>query len=387
MTALADGTGPLTYQWYFEPTNGSGFAALPGQTTPTLSLANLAYANAGSYYVTAMGGAGSANSATSSVVVIPPVTVSIAQLHGLMHTNSTGTYTIGLGQYVTVSGRITTFEPFTSPSSTISESYIQDGTGGLFVYLGGYGTNSVPAPGSLVTITGPCQVYSGQLEIDPTVGSVINGVTNGIVVSNTVPLMPAPQPGNFSLLATNALGVAGIDVQCALLTFTNIYIYGSKTGGAVTGNGGIFYSNSYTLLYMTQGPYNSPNNTNYMELYVPAYGNGSISTNFWGKPVPNHVYQLTGVMANFKGASELDVTRYDDFVINPPASFPVSLSSSNNSSLVTWPAVSGSTYSVYRSTNLMGPWSQVFGLGYYPTNGAYLDTNSAPAKFYRVSTP
>jgi hypothetical protein len=387
LAALAAGTGPLTYQWYFEPTNGGGFTALSGQTGTNLSLPNLGYANAGSYYVTATGGAGSANSVTSAVVVIPPISVSLAQLHGLMQTNNSGSYSIGLGEYVTVSGRVTTFGPLSGTGSTTAEFYIQDGTGGTYVYVSGYGTNAVPAPGSLVTITGPCQVYSGQLEIDPVSGSVINGVTNGIVVSNAPPVMPAPQPGNFSLLATNPLGAAGIEAQCALVTFTNVYIYGNKTGGAYTGNGGIFYSNGYTSLYITEGPYSSVNNTNYMELYVPAYGNGSTSTNLWGKPVPSHVCQLTGVLANYKGASELDATRFDDFVSHPPSSFPVSLTAANGSTELNWPAVSGSTYSVYSATNLTGPWTQVSGLSYYPVTGAYQDTNSAPAKFYRVSNP
>jgi hypothetical protein len=49
--------------------------------------------------------------------------------------------------------------------------------------------------------------------------------------------------------------------------------------------------------------------------------------------------------------------------------------------------VTGSTYSVYSATNLLGPWTQTFGLGYYPSMGAYTDTNAATAKFYRVSTP
>jgi hypothetical protein len=49
--------------------------------------------------------------------------------------------------------------------------------------------------------------------------------------------------------------------------------------------------------------------------------------------------------------------------------------------------VAGSTYSVYSATNLLGPWTQTFGLGYYPNTGIYAVTNAAATQFYRVSTP
>lgn len=388
MSALADGTGPLTYQWFFAPTNlPITFSALSGQTSTTLSLPNVAGSSAGYYYVAATGGAGTTDSLTNTLVLTPPVTVTIAQLHSLMQTNNSGSYTIGLGQYVTVSGRVTTFGPLSASSKTYAEFYIQDGTGGSYVFLGGYGTNSVPAPGSLVTITGPCQVYSGQLEIDPAIGTVVNGVTNGITIStNAAPAMPAVQMPSFSLLATNPLCAAAIQIQCALVTFTNVYIYGSKTGGAI-GNGGKFYTNGYTSLYITQGPYSNPANTNYMELFVPAYGYGGLSTNLWGQIVPGQAYQLTGVMANFDGASELDATRLQDFVATPPAPFAASMTVTNGSPTLAWPALAGSTYSVYGATNLLGPWTQTFGLSYYPSVGLYPLTNGAAAAFYKISTP
>jgi hypothetical protein len=37
---------------------------------------------------------------------------------------------------------------------------------------------------------------------------------------------------------------------------------------------------------------------------------------------------------------------------------------------------------------LTGPWAQAgYGLAYFPTNGVLTDTNVAPAKYYRISTP
>jgi hypothetical protein len=204
--------------------------------------------------------------------------------------------------------------------------------------------------------------------------------------------MPNPQPGNFFALTTNSLGAYGVQAQCSLVAFTNVYIYGNKTGGPITGAGGNFYTNGYTAVYMTEGPYNAsstPKNTNYMEIYVPAYGYGSIDTNLWGRPVPTHAYQITGILADYKGGSELDVTRFEDFVTAPPAPFTNSVTlGSKGVVTMNWAVQTGSTYSVHSASNLLGPWTQIaYGLSYYPANGTFSVTNTGAAKFYQISTP
>jgi hypothetical protein len=388
-TNLAEGTGPLSYQWYFAPTNlPIAFAPLAGQTGPILAISELAYADAGYYYVQAsdaVAGGSVTDGPTNSLTVLPPLVATLPQLHELMGTlvtNITGGNQVTVNSNgITVSGYVTTFGPLTVSTKTYAEFYIGYQNSGIYVYWGDAGTNGVPAPGTFVTVTGPCEVYDGQLEIDPG--------ANGVVVSNAVPVqMPNPQPANFALLATNALSPYGVQIQCALVTFTNIYIYGSKTGGTI-GNGGIFYSNGYTKLYMTEGPYSSPQNTNYITLYVPAYGFGGISTNIWYKPVPKYAYQLSGIMADFDGASELDVTRLQDFVTNAPAAFTNSVTLGKKGVLtMNWPVQTGSTYTVYSASNLLGLWTQIaYGLSYYPTNGTFSVTNTVSEQFYRISTP
>jgi hypothetical protein len=386
-TNLAFGSGPLSYQWYFAPTNiPTTYAPLSGQTTPGLTFSELEYPNAGSYYVVASNVDGITPGPTNSLTVVAPLVATLPQLHtlmGLIVTNITGANIIPINTNgVSVTGYVTTFGPLTASTKTFSEFYIGYQGYGIYVFYGSAGTNAVPAPGSYVTVTGPCQVYHGQLEIDP-------GTNNGVVISNTLPkLMPPPQPGNFAQLATNALGAYGVQSQCSLITFTNVYIYGSKTGSVFTANGGKFFTNSFTALYMTQGPFSRPNNTNVIELYVPAYGYGSISTNIWGQPVSTNAYEVTGVMENFSGASELCLTRLDDLVTNTPSSFPVTLSRTNAVSTVTWPIKTGSTYSIYSATNAAGPWTNLsYGYSYFPTNGTYLDTNRTSVKFYKISTP
>jgi hypothetical protein len=137
---------------------------------------------------------------------------------------------------------------------------------------------------------------------------------------------------------------------------------------------------------MTQGPYDPVNNTNIMELYVPAYLNSAL-TNLWNTSIPTYCYQLTGIWENYKGTAELEVTRYQDLVTNIPSPFTASVALTNGVSTISWSAQRGSTYSVYSAVNLLGPWTQTFGLSYYPSTGNYTVTNAAPIGFYRISTP
>jgi len=380
LSAVANGTGPLTYYWYFEATNGGSPVGLSSGST--LTLANVTFPESGYYYVTVTGGAAPpTNSVIVPVLVVPPPSVTMAYLHSLMQTNNDGSYNIvnssGVGTF-NVQGVVTTFGPCSSNSKTYGEYYIQDSTAGIYVYFSGQGSNGVPAAGTLVSVTGPVAVYDGQLEIEPVAGST-NGVVSVISANNP---LPAPQMLNFSLMATNPLGAYGNQIQDALVTVTNVYIYSSTAGAPVSGT---FYANGYSDLYMTEGPYNSATNSHTIDMYVLNYA--GVETNFTGKLEPGQAYQLTGPMSLYNGGGEIVLTRYADFVTNQPAPFAAGLTVSNGVSLLTWPVATGSTYSVYSATNLLGPWTQTFGLGYYPSAGIYTVTNSAAARFYKVSTP
>jgi DNA/RNA endonuclease YhcR with UshA esterase domain len=341
-------------------------------------LTNAQFTQSGLYYVAVTGGAGTTDSPTNSVLVTLPINVTIAYLHSLMTTNQSGSYDIGAGAYVNVQGVVTSFAPLSSATATNGEYYIQDGTSGIFVYVYHQGSNSVPPAGALVSVTGPCQVYNGQLEIDPDLSG--NAVTNSVSVLSYNNPLPASQPLNFALMVTNSLGAYGIQIQNSLVTVTNVYIYSSKTGGAVGGN---FATNKATTLYMTAQPYAV--GIKYLTLYV--YGVNGEATNFWGQLIPGQACEITGVMGQFYSTPELYPTRYVDIVTNLPAPFVVSMAQTNGVSQLNWPTVTGSTYSVYSATNITGPWTQTFGLGYFPSSGVYTQTNPAAIQFYKVSSP
>jgi hypothetical protein len=377
LTAAANGTGPLTYAWYFEETNTSTFTQVA--SGPTLTLPGLNFAQSGQYYVLATGGDGSTTSSIVNVQVIPPPLVTIAYLHSLMSTNNSST-TINNGAIYTVRGIVTTIGNI--ESRTASEYFIQDATGGSFVYIGSGSFSNTPPAGALVQITGPAQSYYGELELDPSSSNSTNSIT---VISTNNPL-PAPQPLNLPLMATNTLGAYGVAIECSLVTLTNVYLYSSATGAAVTGT---WPSNSTKALYAFNQPYTV--GAPHMEIYVYTYTNtsNSLNTNYWYQPIPSFAYEITGAMGVYNPTTpEVYPSRYQDFVTTLPPAPTNSISTSNGVTTISWtPSAVGSTYSVYNSPNVNGPYSRTFGLSYYPSSGIYTVTNTSTNQFFYVTSP
>jgi hypothetical protein len=213
----------------------------------------------------------------------------------------------------------------------------------------------------------------------------------------------------YADLTANPIGTNALRFTASLVTFKNVYLYGNSTGGAFgsgtssggaySGIGGIFTSNSYCILYITVGaPYDAITNTNTMEIFQPTYdyrnGTASIAQNpFDYQPIPTHCAQLTGVLLPYGGSPsyvEVIPSRYQDYLTASPAPFNLSLNVTNKTASVNWPAVGGATYSVLSTTNLLNPWTNVaYGLTYYPTNGSFSQaiSSSNSATFYRVTSP
>jgi hypothetical protein len=377
LSALANGTGPITYQWYFEPTNGGGFSAVGGQTGSTLSLTSANFNEAGYYYVAAANSVSTANSTTVTVTVTPPQLVTLGYLHSFI-TNYNGNYSINAGEVWNVQGIVTSIGQI--ESKTAEEFFLQDGTGGCLVYYGGSNPTNTPPVGALVSVVGPAESYYAELEMDPSSTSSTNTIT---ILSTNNPV-PAPTLVNFGQVATNNLGAYGLAAQCSLVTLTNVYLYSSAAGAAVSGT---FAANTTKALYAFQ----QPNTTGapYIEIYVYTYTNAAnlLNTNYFSQTIPSFCYELTAPYGVYAPTTpEFYPTRFADFVTTPPAAFAAGISATNGVSTISWPAVVGSTYSVYSATNLLGPWTQSFGLSYYPSTGTLTVTNTA-AGFYKVSTP
>lgn len=400
-TNLAFGTGPLTYQWYFAPTNTpNSYSSLSGQTSPTLFLNLADFTFSGNYYVTAsnsVGGGSIAIGPTNSITEIAPLIATLQQLHNLLIASSNllgGNFFINSNN-VTVNGYVSSFGGLgNGATSSYSEYFVQDAAGyGIEVFLNHFGNTNNPPIGTPLTISGPIEVFDTGLEIAPT--AVASITTN--FAAPAVPIGPKLANAAFNDLSTNVLGTNSLTLSCSLLTFTNAYLYGSATGGAIgtagshSGVGGVFLSNSFTILHFTVGgPYGvPPSNTNTIEIFQPAYSYGAATNPIANQPIPTHCYQITGAALPFSSSFEIIPSRIQDYVTNPPPAFSSSITQTKGVPTVTWgPVQAGSTYSANTAPSANSPWSVTAqGLAYYPTNGIFTDTNLAPVKLYRMSSP
>jgi hypothetical protein len=386
LTGLANGTGPISYQWFFEQTNTDTFISVATGTNYTFPAA---YAADGLYFLQAQNGSGTTDSTTNLVVVTPVPTVTIEYLHTLLTNDpildNEAYYPNGYALY-NVQGVVTMFGQlvYYQGEHAYCLYYIQDtnaapGVGGATVFLDPGDASNNPPVGSYVDVTCEVEEYYGDLElVVEDAGTTNYVITNGLALPQVAPL-------NLALMSTNCMGSYGIGIQDSLVTLTNVYLF-TTAGAPVSGN---FGTNAETELdaYQTDST-NGP----YIEVDVYTYTNAinQFGTNLWGQPIPSFCYQLTGVTAieNFGTPYPLFYPqRYEDFVTTLPPSFKVGVAHSNSISTISWPAVPGSTYSVYGATNILGPWSQAFGLSYYPSIGSYTTTNAAATQFYKVSSP
>lgn len=404
-TNIALGTGPITYQWYFAPTNTpTTFSPLSGQNNPALNFFLADFSYQGNYFLLAsnsFGGGSLAYGPTNTIVEIAPLAATMLQLHNLLATygsqiKTNSTTIIINSNNVTVSGYVSQFQGY---GQGYTEFFVQDASGlGAEVYLPGFGNTNTPPVGTYVTFSAPVEIFSGALEL--ALGSPAAMTTNS---SHPIALAPRLDNAIFADLATNSFGTNGLLYQCSLVTFTNCYLYGNRTGGPLgvtlgshDGIGGVFASNTYTSIYFTAGgPYNPAiGHTNTMNLFEPAYNFGT-SANvveynpFDLQPIPTNCVQLTGIYVPFSGSGELIPSRLADYCTNAPAPFLAGVSvSKTGAATIQWPANIGSTYSVNSATSINGPWAQAaYGLAYYPTNGSFTDTNKSPAKFYYITSP
>ncbi|HEX9048023.1 MAG TPA: hypothetical protein VF988_13445, partial [Verrucomicrobiae bacterium] len=231
----------------------------------------------------------------------------------------------------------------------------------------------------------PVEVYNTGLEMytkDPLA-----------IVTNAAPpfvLQPVLCNAIFNDLATNALGTNALLRQGSLVTFTNVYFFGKKF--PTNAPPATFNSNSYTSFYFDIGGTNV-SGANTLNCYQFGYNHGTFGTanfsysEFISQPVPTNCYQLTGVYLTYNSSPEILPCRLADYVTNPPAIAPRLLRSKNVSTLKL-DAKPGSTYTIHTATNLAGPWTtKSWGQGYYPTNVSFVETNTAKAAYYRVTSP
>jgi hypothetical protein len=375
MTALAEGSGPISYQWNFY--NGSSTTSVG--TGPSLTLSSLAINQSGTYTVVASGTQSPAATSPNYVLTVsPPAPVTIAYLRSLLVTTAAPTITLSSSPAATaeysVTGVITVATNVTT--SSYASYYVQDATGGIDFFV--QDSTFRPMMGDIVTVIGTLSLFDDNLELDTTVGnpSETYTVTGGSLTPlGSLPVATVTLPVGYPQ-ASPALTSQYYEGE--MITLTNVYFTSSGTFAALT---------DYALT-----------NQGGVSVGISVYsdeGTGTPDTTIVGQSIPRFAYSITGALDQYStGTYEINVTRYSDIVTTPPpapGNFTAVLSGpSNNHVTLTWTASPKYAYSVLSASNVAGPYTTLSsGMTFTTSAGTYTDINppATGARFYVIVSP
>jgi len=384
-TATATGTGPLSYQWSYY--NGTTYTQLEdgtvagttisGSQTPVLTITDLSTNATGGYVVTVTGGAGATPSQPAQLTVVPPASVNISFLRGLI---SPTTFAVSDGTTLyNVTGVITTRTNLTSGNT--ASYYLQDSTGGINLFVT-FGSAFRPNLGDVVTATGVASSYGDNLEIDVDGSNPqqVYGILTNSDGSAMTKALPAPivfpwgyQTVNEPFTVTN--------IEGSVILLTNAYF--TNTGTFVAG--------------VTYNVFSQPNGAGIavpLVLSAQVTDTGIPGQSLVGQAIPSFAYSITGPLFQTSTTGyEIELTSYAQIVsaTPPAATAAAALSGTGKNNLtLTWASVPYNySYSILYSTNVAGPYqSLASGLTFTNTLGTFTDihrTNSA--RFYQITTP
>jgi hypothetical protein len=348
---IASGSDPLTYQWYYPNLSAplSDGGNISGSASAALTLSSVTTNQIGNYQVIIHNSFGSVTSSIANLQVKLPITTNIAYLRTLQDpVNWAPTDTTNL---YTVQGTVTTVVNLTTTGN--SEFFIQDGTGGIAVFVSG--GSYVPDQGTVVQVTGPLGQFDGLLELN----LVASNPDHSVTAIGGGPL-PAPQIFNFSSSANIPFMEA---TEGSLVVVSNVYL-GSTNSSFVSGN--------VTLTNLSGQTFT---------LFVHAN-----STDIIGQSIPPFATSIIGVLSQFKSTApytsgyELDITQSSDLVAGTPPvivpSIPLNIQLSGGSLVLTW---SDSSFALQSATNVAGPYSTITGAA----SGFTTNANSAQV-FFRL---
>ncbi|MGD0814679.1 MAG: immunoglobulin domain-containing protein [Verrucomicrobiota bacterium] len=378
LTALAEGSGPISYQWNFY--NGTNTTSVG--TGPSLTLSSLAINQSGSYTVVATGTQSPAATSPDYVLTVsPPEPVTIAYLRSLLVTTAAPTITLPSTSAATaeysVTGVITVATNVTT--SSYASYYVQDSTGGIDFFV--EDSTFRPVMGDIVTVIGTLSLFDDNLELDTTVGnpsetySVVGG---SLTPSGSLPVATVTLPVGYPQASTADAAATSQFYEGEMITLTNVYFtsypgtFASETDYTLTNQAGISVG---------------------IEIYTDE-GTGTPDTTIIGQTIPRFAYTVTGVLDQYQtGTFELNVTRYSDIVTTPPpvpGNFTAVLSGpSNNHVTLTWTASPKYAYSVLSASVVTGPYTTLSsGMTFTTSTGTYTDTNpGAGPKYYEIVSP
>ena len=365
---LVTGTEPLAYQWYYPNLNsplvdggsGHGVGTIAGSTTNLLALSYVDPAQAGNYQVIITNSLGSVTSqiAHLTVGVRTPIVTNIAYLRSFMDpTNWLPTDTTNI---YSVTGVVTT--PFNlSGTGNSTEFFMQDGTAGICVYMGGDFGNSLPNAGDLVRVIGPLGQFDGLFQFNLSASNPSHSISSAISTGN-----PLPAPKYFNINDYTNSPYMETNVEGSLVVVSNVFLDQSS-------------------LQFAYGAINITNvNRKYISLYVSANAENVI-----GHDVPQFAASIAGVMSQYTtslpatGGYELDILQYTDLVSGTPPDLPMPLQirRSGTNAVLSWWAIA--PFTLQAAPGVTGTYTNIDG-----AINPFTNSVDSPAKFYRlIPTP
>jgi hypothetical protein len=359
-TVTAGGT-TLSYQWCTNSTpptpladggSGYGVGTIAGSTTNTLVLSYVNTNQAGYYLVIITN---SFAAVTSSPVhlqinVRTPIVTNIAYLRS--YQDPINWKPIDTTNLYSVTGIVTT--PFNT-SGTSAQFFMQDGTAGICVFVGG-GT-SVPNQGDLVRVIGPVANFDGLLEFNMSISNPSHSVSSPISTGN-----PLPARKYFDINDYSNIPYMETNIEGSLVVVSNVFLNQSS-------------------LQFAPGSMNITNvNRKYIALYVNANASDVI-----GQNVPRIAASIAGVMSQYTTSSgpatngyELDLLQYANLTATTQVpSMPLYISKTSTNVVVSWWAVD--PFTLQAAPDVTGTYTNIDGATTPFTNSV-----DSAAKFYRL---
>ncbi len=295
-SVVVSGTAPLTFVW--EKDNGGTWQAVEGGSAATLSLANVQFANAGTYRVRISNAQGEATSEPVTLTVQEDpanVVTPIAQLRAkvdpttLVPTDTTTLYK--------AEGIVITHINITTAGNHFF--YIQDDTAAIGVFVSG-ASGEVPPAGAKVRVTGPLAHFNGLLEL----GLAGSNASHKVEVLSTGNPLPTPLPLNFAwptgLSTADDPNVLDAEANEARLVIASNVLIDQSTGATFTSGSNVTITDA-----------NDPSRTFTLRV-------DSRVIDIIGQQKPTGPATIVGVLGQFDGADpraggyQLIPTRYAD---------------------------------------------------------------------------
>lgn len=298
-TASVVTPGNATFTWYSNNVVMNAGVSSSGYSS-TLQLNGVGTGDSGAIYKVAVTNDVFATGVVSTGAVLTvnlPSSVSIAYLHQLVDKTTWQPTNVPPSIPYQVTGTVTTYTNLTTGDT--SSYYLQDGTGGINIFVTG-GSTFRPNLGDVITFIGVLSSYTSGLELyaDATAGSAYP-YTSFTVLSNNLAGLPAPRSIGYNILTNAAYAntnLGGLFVQISDLHF------GTNAGTALStsANSQITVTNSGGQVFHLFFPY--------LDLDVA------------GQTLPAYAYTANGVVYSTGGVvtNTIVVTRWADLSTTPP---------------------------------------------------------------------